>query len=77
MQESKIPFGKTHDLSTLLDLLLSVEPSWDGLRSDLRALTVFAVEYRYPGDSADKEIAREAIARRRKVRRVIRLSLGL
>jgi HEPN domain-containing protein len=77
LQESKTPFGKTHDLSVLLDLVLAVEPSWDALRPDLRALTVFAVEYRYPGDSADKEIAREAVARCRKVRRIIRHSLGL
>lgn len=77
LQEANIPFGKTHDLSALLDLALAIEPSWDALREDLRALTVFAVSYRYPGDAADSEIAREAVARCRKVRRIIRHSLSL
>jgi hypothetical protein len=53
LQEANIFFGKTHDLATLLDLLLPVEAAWETLRSDLQTLTVFAVAYRYPGDSAD------------------------
>lgn len=77
LQEADIPFGKTHDLSALLDLVLAIEPSWDVLREDLRALTVFAVGYRYPGDAADKDIAHEAVSRCRKVRRTIRHSLSL
>lgn len=77
LQEANITFGKTHDLSTLLDLALEIEPTWDALREDLRALTVFAVGYRYPGDAADKELAREAVTRCRKVRRIIRHSLSL
>ncbi|HJU54556.1 MAG TPA: HEPN domain-containing protein [Pyrinomonadaceae bacterium] len=77
LQESGIPFGKTHDLSTLPDLMLPTEPTWDALRGDLRALTVFAVTYRYPGDSADESEAREAIERCAKVREIARTSLGL
>lgn len=77
LQEAVIPFGKTHDLSLLLDLLLPVEPSWEALRSDLQALTVFAVAYRYPDDSADEDDAREAMAKCRNVRQIIRKSLNL
>jgi HEPN domain-containing protein len=77
LQESGIPFGKTHDLSTLLDLILPIEVTWDVLRADLHALTVFAVTYRYPGDSADESDAREAVARCEKVRKIVRASLGL
>ena len=47
LQETAIPFGRTHDLSALLNLLLSVEPSWESLRPQLRALTTFAVGVRY------------------------------
>lgn len=77
LQEADIAFGKTHDLAALLHLLTPVEPLWESLRIDLQALTVFAVGYRYPGDSADKETAREAVARCRKVRGSVRPALGL
>lgn len=77
LQELGVPFGKTHDLSTLLDLILPIDATWDALREDLRALTVFAVTYRYPGDSADETDAREAVSRCEKVRGVLRASLNL
>ncbi len=77
LQEADIFFGKTHDLTTLLDLLLPVEPAWDTLRPDLQALTVFAVAYRYPGDSADKNDAEEAINKCRNFREIARRALGL
>lgn len=77
LQESGIQFGKTHDLSTLLDLVLPVETTWNILREDLRALSAFAVAYRYPGDSADESEAQEAFERCEKVRQIVRGSLGL
>jgi HEPN domain-containing protein len=77
LQESNIQFGKTHDLSMLLDLILPVETTWDSLRADLQALSAFAVAYRYPGDEADKNEAREAVERCERVRELVRASLGL
>ena len=77
LQEANIFFGKTHDLSMLLDMLLPVEATYNALRSDLQALTVFAVAYRYPGDSADEMDAREAVTKCRNVRLIMRQSLGL
>lgn len=77
LQEADLPFSRTHNLSALLDLLLPVEPSWEPFRPHLRALTTFAVGVRYPGESADKTMAREALTLCRNVRRHIRLSLGL
>ena len=41
LQEEGIAFSRTHDLATLLDLLLPVEPSWAVMRSDLDRLTSF------------------------------------
>ena len=32
LQEADIPFGRTHNLTTLLDLLLPIEPLWEALR---------------------------------------------
>jgi HEPN domain-containing protein len=77
LQEENIPFGRTHNLTALLDLLLPVEPLWEILRPHLRALTIFAVDVRYPGESADKAEAREALTLCREVRCRVRLSLGL
>jgi HEPN domain-containing protein len=77
LQHEGIPFAKTHDLPALLDVLLPVEPLWEGLRQQLAALTDFAVDFRYPGESAGKQEAREAVAICRKVRGEVRRSLGL
>ena len=77
LQEAEIPFGRTHNLTSLLDLLLPVEPLWEVFRPSLRTLTVFAVEVRYPGESADKAEAREALTLCREVRQRVRASLGL
>ena len=77
LQEAGIAFGRTHDLSALLDLLLGVEPSWVALRPSLRALTVLAVDVRYPGITADRAMARAALRRCREVRTIVRAALGL
>jgi HEPN domain-containing protein len=76
-QEADMPFGRTHNLPALLDLLLSIAPGLDTLRAPLQALTVFAVHIRYPGESADQSEAREALLLCRAVRRCLRLYLGL
>lgn len=77
LQEANIAFKKTHDLSFLLNLVLPAEPGWTSLRSDLDSLTNYAVEYRYPGQSADEFEAREALEACRRVRSVLRAALGL
>lgn len=77
LQEADIPFGKMHDLSALLDLALHVEPFWEPFRPQLRVLSTYAVEFRYPGQSADRETAIEALRICRDIRKVIRKSLQL
>lgn len=76
LQEANIPFGKTHNLSGLLDLLLPVDPTWELLRRDLQRLSSYAVYVRYPGTRADKTVAREALALCRIVRDKARASLA-
>ena len=76
-QEANITIERTHNLSRLLDLLLPVEPLWETLRPSLRALTVYAINFRYPGDDADEEEAREAVRLCRKVRLRVRRDMGL
>jgi hypothetical protein len=70
-------FGKTHDLPVLLNMLLPIETTWGALLSDLQTLSIYAVAYRYPGDSADEIDATDAMNRCRDFRRIVRRSLGL
>ena len=89
LQEREAAFGKTHDLLTLLDTLGPSNPSFADIREVVDELTDYAVDLRYPGDSADRDRAERAVetARRsrlqgvrtgaREVRRRARLLLGL
>src|SRR3979411_2476448 len=60
LQEASLPFPRIHDLPALLDRVLPIEPQWEILRDALDSLTALAVEYRYPGESANESEAREA-----------------
>ena len=60
--KNRIPFSKVHDLEVLLDLCLAVYPLWEPMRNDMQLLTQYAVQFRYPGESADKEDARQAVS---------------
>ena len=77
LQEESIAIPKIHNLGALLDLLLITHPLWGAMRPALVTLTFYAVSFRYPGDSADKEEARQAVKLCRTVRESVRLSLGL
>lgn len=75
--ESGIKTEKNHDLSQLLDLALPVEPLWESFRRDLAYLSDFAVNFRYPGESADRAVAIRARNLSRSFRTAARESLGL
>ncbi len=77
LQEASIAFGKTHDLTSLLSLMLPLEPDWVSLRPALDSLTVYAVEFRYPGMTATEEIANEAMQDCNAIRQFLRHYLGL
>jgi HEPN domain-containing protein len=75
--EADISFPKTHDLTQLLELLRPVEPMWLASLEPARLLTDYAVEFRYPGEWADKETASKAMKICSQMRSVARQSLGL
>jgi HEPN domain-containing protein len=77
LQCADIRFAKTHNLVALLDLLLPVDPTWELLRPILLRLNLFAVVYRYPGQTANKAVAHEALAQCRLVRTKAREALKL
>lgn len=71
MQEAEIPFGKTHNHTLLIDLLKERHPGLELLRPTLAILNAFAVEYRYPGESADKQMSRQAVKLSEEVKQVV------
>jgi HEPN domain-containing protein len=77
LQEAEIPFGKTHNLLVLLNACAQLEPLWAILERSILVLNAYSVEVRYPGESADQAMAKEALAATRKVRGIVRESLGL
>jgi HEPN domain-containing protein len=59
--KNRASVSKVHDLEILLDQCLAFHPLWEPLREDMQLLTQYAVQFRYPGESADREEARQAI----------------
>lgn len=77
LAEAGVGFSKIHDLTSLLDLVVAIEPTWELSRVDLAFLSDFAVSFRYPGESADRESALDARRRCRDFRSIARTALGL
>ncbi len=77
LQESEVPFGKTHNLAFLLGACAKLDPLLEILERPALVLNAYSVEFRYPGESADKEMAKEALAATRRLRKAARKSLGL
>lgn len=77
LQEAGIAFPRTHSLPALLQLALVAEPIWATLGQALNNLNIYGVNFRYPGASASKADARQALRDCRAVRKEARLSLGL
>jgi HEPN domain-containing protein len=78
LQEAGISFQKTHNLTNLLNLVLTVEPTWVTLHPKLQALNTFAVDVRYPGHpTVTKQDAKQALNYCKEVRQYVRQSLGL
>lgn len=72
-----VMFTKTHDLDALLNDCLAHYPLWGALRDDLKRLSQYAVQFRYPGESADREEAVLAVKIMKRCRKEIRVTLGL
>lgn len=76
LAEHDLDIGRIHDLVALLETVLRIQPLWESFRLDLAYLSEFAVAYRYPGESATKSQARDAIKRCRRFRQTARQCLG-
>jgi HEPN domain-containing protein len=54
-------FKYRHDLAYLLSILVKVNELWEFLHLAAQFLTDNGVRFRYPGNSADKQMARDAV----------------
>ena len=72
--EIKIP--KTHDLIFLVDELQKKESDLELMRDILRKLNRFAVEMRYPGESATRREAIEAARQIKEIRKILLTKLS-
>ena len=75
--EAGISFPRTHDLLSLLNLCVQVEPLWSSYAQIVDDLTDFAVDFRYPGHSATVSQAKQALKHCQSLRAEVRRSLGL
>src|SRR5438874_2386908 len=68
LEEAALSVPRTHDLIALLQLLLPVQPLWAAFAPALRRLNDYAVKFRYPGHTATRADAREALKFCRSIR---------
>lgn len=77
LEELALAIPRTHNLVTLLAILTPTHPTLRSLRRGLDILTRYAVDTRYPGDTASKRQATSATRWAEKTRTKARRLLGL
>ena len=77
LQEANLPVLRTHDLEALLALIVPTLPDSSDWQPDFKIITEYAVDARYPGDSATADNAQHAIRVCEAVRQTVRNTLKL
>ena len=77
LQENGIPIPKTHVLQELLVLCMRIDPIFESIKTELNILEGYAVQFRYPGITADKADAQLAYKNTLLTRIFVRNQLGL
>jgi HEPN domain-containing protein len=72
----EIDVRRIHDLPVLLNDCLRRYPLWEAMRDDMRLLSQYAVQFRYPGQSATREQAKLAVKAMRRSKADLRVALG-
>lgn len=75
LQEANVPVPRTHDFEELLMLIVSARPAWRIWQPDLKRITQYAVDSRYPGESATADDMEHAMRICDAVRQAIRTSV--
>jgi HEPN domain-containing protein len=77
LQEMGIAIPRIHSLADLLALISKTEPSFMQVQADAAVLEGYAVQFRYPGLSANKADAKTALTAANNVSLFTRKKLGL
>ncbi len=77
LQESGIPIPRIHSLAELLALISKSDGNILQIQPDAIVLEGYAVQFRYPGLSADKAEAKAALSAAERIRSFVRIKLGL
>ena len=77
LQEANIPVPRTHNLEELLALIIPTLPVWSDWQPDFKIITAYAVDPRYPGDSATADNTQHAMHICDQVRQAVRTQLKL
>ncbi len=77
LQKHSIHFEKIHNLLTLKELAITVAPELELHAESLAYLNRFAVIFRYPGESANREHAKHALKAMKELRLLLRVKLNL
>lgn len=76
LQETSQPIPRTHVLADLLALCMQIDAGFQLIRAELNILESYAVQFRYPGTSAEKAEAKSAYHTAKIVLDFIRPRLG-
>lgn len=77
LQADGVAIRKVHALPTLLDQCAEKHAMLAAMRPDMVRLSVYAVEFRYPGESANADDAGSAVAIMKRSRAELRRVLNL
>lgn len=77
LQEFGIPIPRVHSLADLLALLSTRDSTYLLIQPDTNILEGYSVQFRYPGNSANKNEAKEALQASERIRGFVRIKPGL
>jgi HEPN domain-containing protein len=77
LQESGMPIPRIHSLADLLALLAKSDAGFLLIQADGSVLEGYAVQFRYPGLSANKAEAKAALSAAERICSFVRAKLGL
>ena len=77
LQETNILVPRTHNLEELLVLTVTTHPVWTDWQPDFKIITAYAVDPRYPGDSATADDTQHAMSICEEMRQAVRAQLQL
>jgi HEPN domain-containing protein len=77
LQERGIPIPRIHSLADLLALISKSDADFMLIQIDANVLESYAVQFRYPGLSADKAEAKAALTAAEHICTFVRIKLGL